>query len=49
MSEVIGDLIRSGETKGVNILRGEVIVCSVNEEQKGSIKPSIVHSIANFP
>ena len=49
MSEVIRDLIRNGETKEVNILRGEVIVCSVNEEQKGSIKPSIVHSIANFP
>ena len=54
MSELVGDFIKRGETKEVNILREEVIVYSVNEEQKGYFKkskclqPSMVHSLDGF-
>ena len=40
MSELVGDFIKRGETKEVNILQEEVIVYSVNEEQKGYFKKS---------
>ena len=40
MSELIGDFIKRGETKEVDILQEEVIVYSINEEQKGYLKKS---------